>query len=243
MKTLQSINGKGGRLLAFIGLIMVAGILALAAIEPLIETYGLSIPGGNYFRAGDGVAIGAANHVMHSTLAVGRYNYTYDTEPSGPGGGFNMAVGFANFLPGTMSAAVGYCNQFWPDSDSGLLIGYANDAYGTNNFLSGKLNVDYGAQSSCLGEGNIGSQENSTAVGQFSQHSWATSPVRLFMVGNGTGPGNGNGFRRNAMVIYDTGDVHVPTGDETGVSAIRVWPAGDLAMGTYNTGIKPDEDP
>jgi hypothetical protein len=91
-----------------------------------------------------------------------------------------------------------------------------------------------------LGEGLDAETRNQFVVGRFNMPTGDPGSERpdddLFIVGNGTDNAN----RSNAVAVKRNGDVNV-------AGKLRVWPSGDLSMGTFKSGTKPnvgvDPDP
>jgi hypothetical protein len=172
----------------------------------------------NTISANASGAVGAGNTVSGAySLALGSSN--------GITGVGSLAIGDSNYISGIRSVAIGDFNNV--PSQGTLAAGGYNINYGSYSLMVGQNNGAGNAYcSATIGMGLANSWMFSTLVGHYNDN-----PVNapLFVVGNGTD----NLHRSNAMTVQANGDVNV-------AGKLRVWRAGDISMGAFKNGPKPD---
>jgi hypothetical protein len=184
-------------------------------------TVGVSL--GHYTRAfgSFSTALGDNSSAWGSgSLAQGHFSQAY--------GSWSRAMGTHSKSYGSGSAASGYYSD--SHGDWSYAQGFQVKSYGFGSYAMGYLSESRGNWSFALGLHNTAQSLYETVIGGYGRvrtNSNAAVPVPtdpVFTVANGTS----NTARSNAMVVLKNG-------------AVLIKPAGDLSMGAFTAGIKPDD--
>lgn len=208
---------------------------------------------GNGASAADGAIAAIGSNAEASgidSVALGRYSKASGEGSSvlgtgswatGPGA---VALGPSAYAYGSGSLAMG--NNAEATADESLVFGQWSYAYGLGSLSIGMSSLASGDFSVTAGMGNYAGGQGSVAIGEsvvanakgqvalgrYSAPSGSPSVEAptddLLIIGNGTDATH----RSNAFTLKKNGDVNV-------AGKLRVWPSGDLGMGTFKSGTKP----
>lgn len=164
---------------------------------------------------------GLGNNPAGTYCAAGGYgNYT------APGIGYGIAFGYACQANGYGSTAIG--SQAVANGPWSMALGVQTAANGYGSLATGYLSLAGGTYSFASGLGANAASLYSASFGSYpvirgNATAWVTTDP-LFTVSNGQSAT----ARSNAMVVLKNG-------------AVLIKPAGDISMGAYTAGIKPDD--
>lgn len=195
-----------------------SGVGGYGSVTAQAASYGLALGYSNEVHQGFGFSFGFDN------TSIGYGGFTQGVKAQAHGS-WSTAMGYEAKTYGFGSWAQGY--QTESHGDWAQVSGYLAKAYGLGSYSRGNLSEAFGPWSLSMGLHTQAWTPYEMVVGAYN-HIWgdpavwvATDP--LFTIGNGSS----HTVRRNAMVVLKNG-------------AVLIKPAGDLSMGTFTAGIKPD---
>ena len=170
-------------------------------------------------------------------------------------GDYSVAIGSEAYTSGTSSFAIGDSSAVYSYRSGS--IGYKCGTWGAESTALGSYNWALGDGSMALGYGTTAETMSQTVVGQFNslkygtgdfsqRHVW-NSADELFTIGNGTDKVHSS----NALVVQKSGDTTVygkltVGGTAGGIvvsgsnNAVLIHPQGDISMGEFLNGPKPE---
>jgi hypothetical protein len=185
------------------------------------------------------------------SVALGRYAYAAGIASNALGTGSTaygagaVALGVSSVAEGSNSLAFGseatafgasslaFGDGAVAEGTGSLSIGFYNSAGADFSVAAGALNQANGNGSVAVGESLYAEAKNQVVLGRYNALSGSTNSETpnddLLIVGNG----QNNTTRSNALTVKKNGDVNV-------AGKLRVWPSGDLSMGSFKSGTKPN---
>lgn len=205
--------------------------VAATSLLPAADGDNGKIGNSNSLDTTNSLAVGSSNWVTsysHSSLVVGYANEIFMPN--------SVAIGAANGIEAPQSAAFGSGNYIlqYDTEDAIFVSGTYNVSLAWSSAGFGTYNViDYGAESSLTaGSANFNDAARSVMVGTGNSSSYLmkngviggkynanVSKSAILVLGNGTGSNQPD--RKNALVVYEDGDV------------IITKRQGDISMGIY----------
>ena len=223
------------------------GTLNTGATAP--ATMGANVPRLFWFPKKAALRAGVTTGSQWDELNIGQYSLAVGSNVLATQSG-NVALGTATSATG-YSAAVAMGTMTVASGNSSFAAGSGSQATGGTSVAMGHTCYARGFASTAIGSYSdapglyataIGASVNATPCNSFvvgrynaiegTAGTWVNSEP-LFVVGNGapltyTQPE----VRKNAFVVSKNGDAGVQ-------GVLRVWPAGDISMGDFQTGTKP----